>query len=310
MVEILLNSFKMPHSSIRDSILAVNDQLMTLDIINRILALLPNQEIMELIIGFEGPATDMGTSEQFLLCLSSIPSLSARLSCMAFRHHFYQEIIEIDPDTKTCISAANEVKKSKYLRRILQIILVMGNYLNGTSFRGNAQGFKIGSLLVLQDTKTNAGPPIATSLHHLIRILEKEAPDAIQILLEMPHVEMASRISISSLIDGFKELATGFEGVLNKVKDYPSSTHSNDRFLELFTNFCEKTAPKISLLQSNISTLNSAMNEMFGLFAEDSMEKQEDPQWIFQTLTKFSNGMKKAKKDIDAFEAKLKRQQH
>lgn len=48
---------------------------------------------------------------------------------------------------ETVLLACEQVRNSKRLRKLLQTVLVLGNYLNGTSFRGEAYGFKLEALL-------------------------------------------------------------------------------------------------------------------------------------------------------------------
>lgn len=71
--------------------------------------------------------------------------------------------------------ACNELKGSHNFKKILEMVLAVGNYLNGDSFRGAAQGFKLGALLKLMDIKSHNNK--TTLLHfvvaELMRIDEK-----------------------------------------------------------------------------------------------------------------------------------------
>lgn len=49
------------------------------------------------------------------------------------------------------------LKNNKKFHHILEISLAVGNYLNGTSFKGGAWGFKIDSLEKLEDVKSTDG---------------------------------------------------------------------------------------------------------------------------------------------------------
>jgi hypothetical protein len=44
---------------------------------------------------------------------------------------------------KLVISACDEAMQSKRFLKILEIVLAVGNYLNGSTFRGGAWGYKI-----------------------------------------------------------------------------------------------------------------------------------------------------------------------
>ena len=49
--------------------------------------------------------------------------------------------------------ACAEVMDNDEFARVLEIVLALGNFLNGTSFRGQAYGFKLAVLTKLADTK-------------------------------------------------------------------------------------------------------------------------------------------------------------
>ncbi len=63
--------------------------------------------------------------------------------------------------------AIHDIKKCTKLPRLLEIILAVGNYLNGTGPRGGAYGFKLEVLTKLADTKTADNK--STLLHYIVR---------------------------------------------------------------------------------------------------------------------------------------------
>lgn len=61
--------------------------------------------------------------------------------------------------------ACDQLKSSQSLVKILEMVLVVGNHLNGGSFRGSASGFKLNALLKLMDVK---GRQKNTTLLHFV----------------------------------------------------------------------------------------------------------------------------------------------
>jgi hypothetical protein len=61
--------------------------------------------------------------------------------------------------TKAC----TDLKEAKLFRELLNVILVMGNYLNGTNYAGGAFGFKVASI--------NRVRPLCRSLEKVLTIL-------------------------------------------------------------------------------------------------------------------------------------------
>ena len=65
--------------------------------------------------------------------------------------------------------ASPQVRSSRALKAVLETTLALGNFLNGSSAKGGAWGFKIDSLNKLIGTKTVDGS--STLLHYLARQL-------------------------------------------------------------------------------------------------------------------------------------------
>lgn len=79
---------------------------------------------------------------------------------------------EVQPRIKSVMEASREVARSRRLRRLLELVLALGNYMNRGA-RGNASGFRLTSLNRLADTKSSAAKG-TTLLHYLVEILGKK----------------------------------------------------------------------------------------------------------------------------------------
>ena len=68
-------------------------------------------------------------------------------------------------DLELLEQACEQLKSSRSLVKILEMVLAVGNHLNGGSFRGAARGFKLDALLKLMDVK---GCNKKTTLLHFV----------------------------------------------------------------------------------------------------------------------------------------------
>lgn len=75
-----------------------------------------------------------------------IPKLPERLSAMVCRRQLEIELEEQKPELHILKRAVSELRGNHKFKEMLCIVLVMGNTLNGTSFRGGAVGFRLASL--------------------------------------------------------------------------------------------------------------------------------------------------------------------
>jgi diaphanous 1 len=139
---------------------------------------------IELIQAFEGDIGDLATADQYFskvsplrpasgthqdkpttLQIMLIPRLPERLTCMLYRRKLELDMEELKPESLILRAATEELKQSIKLKRILavrglysrrrlspcssllrQTVLAIGNSLNASTFRGNAQGFQLNAL--------------------------------------------------------------------------------------------------------------------------------------------------------------------
>lgn len=81
----------------------------------------------------------------FFSCLqmSGVKRLLPRLQAILFKLQFEEQLNNIKPDVVSVTAACEELRKSQSFSMLLQIILVVGNYMNSGSRNGKAFGFSI-----------------------------------------------------------------------------------------------------------------------------------------------------------------------
>lgn len=77
--------------------------------------------------------------------ISQVERLGQKLQIMNFINTFQGSIAMLTPQLQAIFTASRAVKKSDKFRKILELVLAFGNYLN-SSRRGPAYGFKLQSL--------------------------------------------------------------------------------------------------------------------------------------------------------------------
>lgn len=107
-----------------------------------------------------------------LLYFTRVPHYEQRLRSLHYKKRFQLTLNEISPRISSVMEASREVSRSRRLRRLLELVLALGNYMNRGA-RGNAHGFRLASLNRLADTKSSAAKG-TTLLHYLVQILEKK----------------------------------------------------------------------------------------------------------------------------------------
>ena len=111
-------------------------------------------------------------------------------SCYSYQLHISCAQISICfQQIHAIISASSSVKSSKKLRRVLEIILAFGNYLN-SSKRGPAYGFKLQSLDTLLDTKST--DKRMCLLHYIVDTVRHKFPELLNFESELMYIDKAA----------------------------------------------------------------------------------------------------------------------
>ena len=123
--------------------------------------------------------------------ISEIPRLEQRLGCMIFKRTFTEKVTELRPNLDAVTKASKALKSSKSFHKILEIILLLGNYMNGTGRSGGALGFKLAAINKLVDTKSANNK--MTLLHFIADTVEAKFPEVIKFVEELVDVDAASK---------------------------------------------------------------------------------------------------------------------
>lgn len=81
-----------------------------------------------------------------LLQMSSVKRLRPRLSHILFRVQFEEQVNNLRPDILAVNAACDEVRKSRSFGRLLEMVLLLGNYMNAGSRNAQSYGFDLSSL--------------------------------------------------------------------------------------------------------------------------------------------------------------------
>ncbi|XP_035679796.1 formin-1-like [Branchiostoma floridae] len=92
--------------------------------------------------------------EEFLLQLAEVHSLQDRLECWIFTERFTETMFNLHQQMNSLMSACSELRHSEHLHAVLRLVLAAGNYMNGCTPRGQADGYKLDILTKLRDVRT------------------------------------------------------------------------------------------------------------------------------------------------------------
>ncbi|KAL1497828.1 hypothetical protein ABEB36_008720 [Hypothenemus hampei] len=222
--------------------------------------------------------------DKFLLQLTKVERISAKLSIMGYIGNFFDSLHLIQPQIHAVISASNSVKTSRKLRSVLEIVLAFGNYLNSAK-RGPAYGFKLHSLDSLLDTKSTDKKTCL--LHYIVATIRQKFPDLLNFDSELHYIEKAAAVSIENISTDVHELEKGMEAVRKEAEIRGRGNHSL-----VVRDFLINTEDKLRRLRSDFKMAQEAFRECVEYFAESS--RTTDANTFFSLLVRFVKSFKVA----------------
>ncbi|CAM4731834.1 unnamed protein product [Leuciscus chuanchicus] len=145
-LSIFLGSFRMPYEEIRKMILEVDEDQLTEPMIQTLVKHLPEQEQLNTLVKYKSEYANLSEPEQFGVVMSSVKYLRPRLNSILFKLQFEEQVNNLRPDIMAVNAACDEVRKSKPFSRLLELILLMGNFMNAGSRNAQSFGFNLSSL--------------------------------------------------------------------------------------------------------------------------------------------------------------------
>ncbi|XP_036082274.1 protein diaphanous homolog 2 isoform X4 [Rousettus aegyptiacus] len=263
-LSIFLGSYRMPYEDIKNAILEVNEDMLSEALIQNLIKHLPEQKVLNELAQLKSEYDDLCEPEQFGVVMSSVKMLKPRLNSILFKLTFEEHINNIKPSIIAVTLACEELKKSESFNKLLELVLLVGNYMNSGSRNAQSLGFKINFLCKIRDTKS--ADQKTTLLHFLAEICEEKYQDILKFPEELEHVESASKVSaqiLKSNLAGMERQIVHLEG---DIKKFPQTGNEHDKFVEKMTSFT-KTArdqyEKLLTMHNNMVKLYENLGEYF-----------------------------------------------
>ena len=168
-ISIALARIRLSDEQMRAAVVDPVSHPLTPEQVSAILPALPTAEELEMVKEYTGDVDSLGRVEKFFLVLSDVERLGPRLQALQATQQFAPQWESLADEFKTVLIAVDQVRSSEALKAILRQVLRLGNYLNGTSARGGAYGFKLADLSKLVNVKSADSK--TTLLHYLARLL-------------------------------------------------------------------------------------------------------------------------------------------
>ncbi|XP_075389250.1 FH1/FH2 domain-containing protein 3 isoform X8 [Tenrec ecaudatus] len=191
-----------PPRTIKIAILNFDEYALNKEGIEKILTMIPTDEEKQKIqeAQLANPEVPLGSAEQFLLTLSSISELSARLHLWAFKMDYETTEKEVAEPLLDLKEGIGQLENNQTLGFILSTLLAIGNFLNGT----NAKAFELSYLEKVPEVKDTVHKQ--SLLHHVCTMVVENFPDSSDLYSEIGAITRSAKVDFDQLQDNLCQM--------------------------------------------------------------------------------------------------------
>nr|XP_049693921.1 formin-like protein isoform X3 [Helicoverpa armigera] len=258
--------------------------LESVEILQRMVPTEAEQKAYKEYVAEKKPVNQLTEEDKFLMQLTKVERISAKLSIMSYMGNFFDNIHLITPQIHAIISGSSSVKSSTKLRNVLEIILAFGNYLN-SSKRGPAYGFKLQSLDTLMDTKST--DKRISLLHYIVATIRQNFPELMNFDTELLYIDKAAQVSLENVAGDVCELERGMETVRREAEreGLRAAPH-------VLRDFLANAADKLRRLRAETKHAQDSFASCVEYFGE--APRGCDANAFFSLLVRFTRAFKQA----------------
>ncbi|XP_048456155.1 inverted formin-2-like [Rhincodon typus] len=286
-LNIFLKQFKCSDEEVTDMIRRGDRSKFDVENLKQLKKLMPENHEIENIKAYNGEKEKLASADHFYLLLLDIPCYQLRIDCMLLCEEATVTLQLLQPKAELIKTACQDLRSAKRLPLFCDLILKIGNFLNYGSHTGNADGFKINTLLKLTETKANRSR--ITLLHHTIEEIEKSHPDLLNLPEDLKNISKAGGLSVDSLQSDTVNLLERLKMIGNKVKS------SADDIKLLFDKPIQESLSETIKLKELLEDVEAERKKLAEYFCDDISKLSLEE--LFLTIRTFRDCFLKAMKE-------------
>ncbi|KAG7201503.1 hypothetical protein KM043_004258 [Ampulex compressa] len=288
----------MSYDEVKACLLKCDGPVISDNVLQGLIQYLPPPDQLTKLQLYKDQYEDLTEAEQFCVTISTIKRLLPRLRSLSFMLRYEEMVQDIKPDIVAGTAACEEVKGSKKFARILELILLLGNYMNSGSKNGQAFGFEISFLTKLTSTKDVDNKQ--TLMHYLVNTIEKKFPECLSFSEELTHVDRASRVSLENVQRILRQMDSNIRNLEQDLSNAKVPQTDDDLFVEVMAPFAKKARESYEIMQNMFKNMDTLYSDISEFFAFDKQKYTIEE--FFGDIKKFKDDFTQAQREI----AKLK----
>ncbi|XP_033826547.1 formin-like protein 1 [Periophthalmus magnuspinnatus] len=262
---------------------------LSIDLLELLEPFIPSDFEMKLLNNYEKdgrPLEELANEDRFVLRFGKIPRLQQRINTLTFMGNFPDSIKRLQPQIDSLISASMSIKSSDKLKKILEIVLAFGNYMN-SSKRGAAYGFRLQCLDLLLETKSTDRSQ--TLLHFITNVIQEKYPDLVNFHSDLHFVDKAALVSLDGVLSDIRALERGMEMTKKEFLVQDDS--------KVLKEFIKTNSVILESLIKDSKTAQESYSSAVEYFGENP--KTTQPSMFFPIFGRFIKAYKAVQKELE-----------
>ncbi|XP_053384577.1 formin-like [Mercenaria mercenaria] len=304
-IGILLSSLRIEMSEIEHAILTFDTSQLPEEKLRQIYEIRGDNDELKKIKDHmkKHPDTPLDKPDQFLYDLSLIPDYAERIFCFIFREAFQESISVIETKMTNLRMTCQSLMSSIHVKRILGLVLALGNYMNGGSkSRGQADGFGIDILPKLKDVKSkdNSTSLLHYTVQQYIKKFERQDAGTDKVKFPLPDpsdLTQGCQVCFDELDKELRRIKKDFEAAEERAEKVIKSAREHvylQPFKDIMTEFFEKGKHEFVEQEENLADGKRLFQEtvIFFCVKPKSGDKEVTPEYFFSLWCTFCQDFK------------------
>ncbi|KAH1234920.1 Formin-like protein 1 [Glycine max] len=313
-ISILLKALNVTIEEMCEALLEGSTDTLGTELLESLLRMAPSkEEECKLKEHKDDSPTKLGPAEIFLKAVLNVPFAFKRIEAMLYIANFEFEVEYLRTSFQTLQTACEELRHCRMFMKLLEAVLKTGNRMNVGTNRGDAEAFKLDTLLKLVDVKGADGK--TTLLHFVVQeIIQTEGAclsgtnqtpsstlsgDAkcrrlgLQVVSslssELANVKKAAAMDSEVLSSDVLKLSKGIASLAEAVQlnQTMASDESSQKFTESMNKFIRMAEEEIPKIQAQESVASSHVKEITEYFLGNLTKEEAHPFRIFMVVRDF-----------------------
>ncbi|CAF1199407.1 unnamed protein product [Rotaria sp. Silwood1] len=268
---IMFSQLKVSPSVFREWMLSCDNENLKYDFLKQLEKYLPTSEELKILADYKNENNDLQYSEQYFCAIGDIKRLKQRLKTLLFKANYKETVEETDKAFVEVRNACDHVRHSIRFKKMLELILTIGNYMNSSAKSYEpVHGFDISFLPKLHSTKANDGR--RSLLHFIVQAIEDKHRDLLSFSDEFYLLaDGVSKINILELQKQPQEINRELKNAREELAIAKENEEpiEGDRFAEAIEDFIIRADDDVARLEQLDQEMTNAYQNLCDFLAID-----------------------------------------